>query len=154
MPTATLLETEVNVRVQHMLAGLRAAGLRMTPQRLALCRALAGTERHPTAQALFEKLAPDYPSLSRATVYNTLEALVSVGVAQQLVEAGQGVMHYDANLEPHAHLVCTHCGRIEDYDDPNLDTNVRSVSRRTGYVLAGLCTFYYGKCPDCRKQKS
>lgn len=153
MPTPALPEPEITERVQHMLAGLREAGLRMTPQRLALCRALAGTELHPTAQALFDKLAPDYPSLSRATVYNTLEALVSVGVAQQLVDAGQGVMHYDANLEPHAHLVCSHCGRIEDYADPNLETNVRSVSRRTGYALAGLCTFYYGKCPKCQNQK-
>lgn len=153
MPTPTLSETEINERVQHMLAGLREAGLRMTPQRLALCRALASTERHPTAQALFEKLAPDYPSLSRATVYNTLEALVSVGVAQPLVEAGKGVMHYDANLQPHAHLVCSYCGRIEDYADPNLEINVRSVSRRAGYALAGLCTFYYGKCPQCQNQK-
>jgi Fur family peroxide stress response transcriptional regulator len=145
--------TDIENRVTEMVAGLRDAALRITPQRIALCRALAGTETHPTAQALYDQLATAFPSLSRATVYNTLDTLVKVGLAQALVEAGKGVMHYDANLDPHAHLVCTHCGRIEDYDDPNLETNVRSVSRRSGYALAGLCTFYYGKCPDCKKQE-
>lgn len=139
--------------VTEMLGALRQAGLRITSQRVALCRALADSLTHPTAQALFERLAPEFPSLSRATVYNTLEMLVKVGLAQELVMAGNGVMHYDANLSPHAHLVCTNCESIEDYSDEALEITVNRVVRRSGYDLRGLCVFYYGLCPKCRKAR-
>lgn len=135
-----------------MIAALRQAGLRVTPQRIAICRALAETATHPTAQALFEQLSAQFATLSRATVYNTLETLAQVGLAQQLVVTGDGAMRFDANLTPHAHLVCTRCHRVEDYDDPSLAAIVDDVSRKSGYRLRGLCVFYHGVCPHCQRQ--
>jgi Fur family peroxide stress response transcriptional regulator len=134
-----------------MITALRQAGLRLTPQRVAVCRALAESRAHPTAHALFEQLSAQFAALSRATVYNTLETLARVGLAQQLVVAGDGAMRFDANLDPHAHLVCTRCHRVEDYTDPDLAGTVGRVSRRSGYTLRGLCAFYHGLCPDCRR---
>jgi Fur family peroxide stress response transcriptional regulator len=146
------------MRLRGMIAALREAGLRVTPQRVAVCRALAESRSHPTAQALFEQLSAQFASqfatFSRATVYNTLETLARVGRAQQLVVAGDGAMHFDSNLAPHAHLVCNRCYRVEDYDDPALAQTVGEVSLRSGYVLRGLCVFYHGLCPACQTAAS
>ena len=93
-----------------MLAGVRAAGLKLTPQRLAIVRELAVDESHPTAQELFERLLPSMPTMSFATVYNTLDALTSAGLCAALaLSPGSG--RFDPNMEPHHHLVCDRCGR-------------------------------------------
>lgn len=136
--------------VAAMLAALRQAGLRLTPQRVAVCQALAESKAHPTAQTLFEQLAARHSAFSRATVYNTLETLARMGLAQQVLVAGDSAMRFDANLELHAHLVCSRCHRVEDYAGPDLADQTAAVERRTGYTLRGLCVFYYGCCPDCQ----
>src|ERR1041385_6330997 len=70
--------------LDRMLAGVRAAGLKLTPQRLAIVRELATDESHPTAQELFERLRPALPTMSFATVYNTLDALATAGLCAGL----------------------------------------------------------------------
>src|SRR5882672_8101604 len=72
------------VRVAAMIAGVRASGLKVTPQRLAVVRELAADPTHPTAQELFERLRPAMPTMSFATVYNTLDALASAGLCAAL----------------------------------------------------------------------
>ncbi len=144
---------EIDAQVAQRVAALREAGLRVTPQRVAVYRALAESKTHPTAQGLFEQLSAQSAAFSRATVYNTLETLARHGLARQLVVAGDGAMRYDADAHPHAHLVCTRCHRVEDYEDEALDTAVKRVSGQTGYALQGLCVFYHGVCPQCQKAR-
>jgi Fur family peroxide stress response transcriptional regulator len=73
-----------------MLADLKRAGLKLTPQRIAIVRELDGDETHPTAQELYERLLPAFPTMSFATVYNTLAALERAGVCQT---AGLSSLH-------------------------------------------------------------
>jgi len=136
-----------------MVAVLKEAGLRVTPQRLAVCQALAGNKSHPTAQALFEQLRPDFPSLSRATIYNTLKTLAGAGLIQELGDASDGAIHYDADPSPHVNLVCTRCHRIEDFLDAPLGAVARRVADGSGYELRGARVVYYGLCPKCRRLK-
>src|SRR5580692_12545169 len=70
--------------VAEMLACVRAAGLKLTPQRMAIVRELANDPTHPTAQELFERLRASQPTMSFATVYNTLDALASAGLCASL----------------------------------------------------------------------
>ncbi len=137
-------------RADDMSAALRQAGLRLTPQRLAICRALADSREHPTAQTLYEQLRPQFPSLSRATVYNTLDVLVRSGLAQELGTAGDNAIHYDADTTPHVNLVCVRCHRVEDLPGVPLDGVARQVAQGSGYELQGARVVYYGLCPDCR----
>jgi Fur family peroxide stress response transcriptional regulator len=97
---------------ESMLADLRRAGLKMTPQRIALVREFAADESHPTAQALFERLRPAFPTMSFATVYNTLDALTRAGLSSTL-RLGQAA-RFDPNTEPHHHAVCDVCGDVRD----------------------------------------
>src|SRR5262245_23839151 len=138
-------------RAAALTRALKQAGLRLTPQRAAICRALAERRDHPTAQALFEQLAPEFPSLSRATIYNTLQTLVSAGLIQELGTAGDGAQHYDADASPHLNLICVRCHRVEDFPASALTRIARRVTNESGYQLHGARMVYYGLCPKCKK---
>src|SRR5258705_13284659 len=100
-------------RVEQMLTDVRSAGLKLTPQRMAIVRELASDETHPTAQEIFERLKPSLPTMSFATVYNTLGALSSAGLCAALpLSPGSG--RFDPNMMPHHHLVCDVCGAVRD----------------------------------------
>ncbi len=139
-------------RANALAEGLRRAGLRLTPQRMAVCRALAASRAHPTAQALFEQLRRGNPGLSRATVYNTLQALVSAGLVDEIGTAGDGAMHYDAATEPHVNLICTNCHRVEDFANAPLAAVEQRVAAESGYQLRGARVVYYGLCPRCQEE--
>ncbi len=142
--------THVEDRARQLAQGLKQAGLRLTPQRLSICRALAERKDHPTAQALYETLQKSMPTLSQATVYNTLEALVELGLIQDLGEAGDGATHYDIDPRPHINLVCTRCHRIVDLKEPALDGLAQRAAARSGYQVLGARIVYYGLCPECQ----
>lgn len=129
---------------------LKEAGLRVTPQRLAIYSALAGTNTHPTAQALFEQLQPVLPSLSQATVYNTLQVLVSASLIQKIGETGDGAVRYDANPLPHINLICSQCHCVEDFFDVPLDGIAEEVIAQSGYKVYSMRISYYGLCPSCQ----
>jgi len=135
-----------------MIAALREAGYRITPQRQAICRLLAGTDTHPTAQEIFEQLKTEYPSLSLATVYNTLEALVNLGLVFALGSAGDGRVHYDADTQPHVNLACISCHRVVDLPSEHIQALDEEVSMHSGYRILGARVLYYGLCPDCQSK--
>jgi len=137
--------------IETLVERLKEVGLRVTPQRLAIYRALVVSAEHPTAQALFEQLQPALPSLSQATVYNTLQALVRHGLVQEIGEAGDGAVHYDANPTPHVNLICTRCHRVEDFFDVPLTGVVERVVAESGYQVQGMRVAYYGLCPRCQR---
>jgi Fur family transcriptional regulator, peroxide stress response regulator len=134
----------------HLAQALRQEGLRLTPQRLAICRLLAETSEHPTAQMIYERLRLEFPSLSLATVYNTLETLVTLGVINALGSAGDDAMHYDADTSPHVNLACTSCHRVIDLSSEHVNDLADEVVAKSGYQLLGARVLYYGLCPACQ----
>jgi Fe2+ or Zn2+ uptake regulation protein len=136
---------------------LRDAGLKATPQRLAILRALDGDETHPTAQELYERLHGEFPTLSVATVYNTLSALTRLSRCVPL-ELG-GPVRFDPNVTAHDHAVCERCGRIRDVlADDELTDRVRSTSTSTstiasqslaGFEVRRVERIYRGFCAHC-----
>lgn len=139
-------------QAQALLVALKQAGLRLTPQRRAICRAVVERADHPTARAVYDQLLPEFPSLSRATVYNTLQVLVETGLVQELGTAGDGAIHYDADVAPHVNLICIRCHRIEDFDDAFMAAIARRVAADSGYQLRGARVAYYGLCPRCQNK--
>src|SRR3990170_3177980 len=103
------------IRLEEVVAKLKASGHRVTPQRLAVIRALISSDEHPSVEALYQQIRSDFPSTSIATVYNTLECLKSLGQVLELPRSG-GSRYDGRNPDPHPHLVCAVCGRIEDVD--------------------------------------
>ena len=146
-PSLTVEET-------RLIEALREAGLRLTPQRMAICRFLAGTDIHPTAQDVYQALKPAFPSLSLATVYNTLEALVSLGAVHALGDAGDDTTHYDANITPHINLVCIRCHRVLDVPNEIVAALEKEAAKQSGYRILGARVVYYGLCPDCQRAEN
>lgn len=102
-----------DTRREALTHELKASGLKLTPQRLAIIREIADDLTHPTAQDIFERLRAELPSMSFATVYNTLDALARAGlcVARSLTP---GATRFDPNVAPHHHAVCDRCGAVSD----------------------------------------
>jgi Fur family peroxide stress response transcriptional regulator len=145
-------------RVDWMLAGVRAAGLKLTPQRMAIVRELAQDESHPTAQELFDRLRPSLPTMSFATVYNTLAALSAAGLCTALsLSPGSG--RFDPNMQPHHHVVCDACGSVRDIPPSPRDAAVpaarRLMSRAApGFEVRSIEQIFRGLCRACGRHSS
>ena len=135
-------------RAQRMLADLKGAGLKLTPQRIAIVREIADDLSHPTAQALFERLRHAFPTMSFATVYNTLDALAGCGLTGSLNLGG--AVRFDPNTEPHHHAVCDACGMVVDIDvDIAIDASAPATLRASGFQVLREERIYRGLCDRC-----
>jgi Fur family peroxide stress response transcriptional regulator len=139
-----------NNRVHELVAGLRANGHRLTPQRLAVLRVLAESTDHPSVELIYDKVRRQHPMISRATVYKTVETLKGMGQVLELEFSGTSNRYDGRRIEPHVHLVCRGCGRIEDLELPALTKEAREAAERAGYELQGHRLDFYGLCPSCR----
>ena len=126
---------------------LRESGLRVTRSRLAVYEALCRSESHPTAEELYRRLGRRTPGTSMATVYNCLEALTRSGLIGRL-DAAPGAARYEAETQRHHHMICRHCGRVEDIFDPELDA--LSVEAPGGFKVEDHAVHFFGLCADCR----
>jgi Fur family peroxide stress response transcriptional regulator len=119
---------------------------------MAICKLLTESDVHPTATMIYDELRPQFPSLSLATIYNTLDTLVSLGAVNVLGHAGDDHVHYDAEMEPHVNLACISCHRIIDIPSDYVQQLDSEISRASGYKLLGARVLYYGLCPECQSK--
>ena len=152
---------ELSERVEKMLAGVRAAGLKLTPQRMAIVKELASDETHPTAQEIFERLRSGLPTMSFATVYNTLGALSSAGLcAAMSLSPGSG--RFDPNMTPHHHVVCDVCGAVRDLpsgaglsEGAHESSAARVVAQvAPGFVIRSVERIFRGVCAACSRGRT
>lgn len=136
----------------HLIEGLKQAGLRLTPQRRAICHLLAESHEHPGAQMIYRALLAEYPSLSLATVYNTLETLAQLGLINALGSIGPEGVRYDADTTPHVNLACTRCQKVIDLTSHHVRHLQEEIASQSGYALKGARVLYYGLCPACQKE--
>jgi Fur family peroxide stress response transcriptional regulator len=134
-----------------MIERCREEGMNVTPQRIAIYRALLESEDHPTPEMLFRTVSSEMPSLSLATIYKTLDALASIGLVRSVaVESDK--RRYDANDSPHHHLVCSSCGSIRDYYSHEFDALVPRAPVR-GFVPQNVSVNITGICVACRQKR-
>lgn len=128
---------------------LRQHHLKVTPQRLAIFHALSQTNAHPSAETIYNSLRESHPTMSLATVYKTLDALVKNHLIQQL-NVGEDSYRYDYTTVPHPHIICTCCKQVFDIAPdalPNLRAAVASVS---DFEITHEQLYFYGTCPACK----
>jgi Fur family peroxide stress response transcriptional regulator len=100
---------------------------------------------------LYENMQVEFPHISLATIYNTLQTLAAAGLIYELGSAGDNAVHYDADPSPHVNVICTNCHRIDDYPAAMLAGVAKKVTEDLGYDLRGARVAYYGLCPKCRR---
>jgi len=126
----------------------RAKKVPLTHQRLAVYEELAVRHDHPSAESLYESLKKEYPSLSLATVYKTLQTLHAMGMVAR-VDSPTAQARYDAIVLTHHHAVCASCGKIEDLFDPRLDA--LPAPKTAGFRISGHSVHFHGLCAKCAK---
>ena len=129
---------------------LKEKGYKVTPQRIAVYDILKNTKEHPSVDMLYSKLQPEYPTMSLATVYKSLEVFKDLGLVQEL-NVGEDKFRYDANVNQHPHITCTACGKVEDVYDDMLFDLADQVEKKTGYQLTNQQLYFFGYCPNCKR---
>jgi Fur family peroxide stress response transcriptional regulator len=123
----------------------RRAGLRVTPQRIAVYKVLSNSKDHPSAHSVYQQVRQDIRNISFDTVNRTLISLAEIGAAF-VVEGSGDVKRFDGNLEGHQHFKCIKCKKIidflhEPFNNIELPENIEgqfTIFRKT-VLLEGLC---------------
>jgi Fe2+ or Zn2+ uptake regulation protein len=129
----------------QLMQTLEERGYRTTSPRQAVARAIAGKDRHFTAEELREQL----PGVGRATVYRSLKLLVDSGVlCRVLLEDGN--LHYQlSHRGHHHHLLCVRCGTSEDLLGCDIASLLEKAAKSHHFQLSGHWLEVYGRCQDC-----
>ena len=127
---------------------LRGRGLHVTPQRLAVLRALAAAP-HSTADDLWRLVRTELGTVSRQAVYDALAALTDRGLLRRIEPAGSPARYEDRVDDNHHHLVCRTCGRLVDVDCAVGEAPCLSPHDGAGYEIDEAEVIYWGRCGDC-----
>ncbi len=118
---------------------------RETRQKQAILDILRSVTNHPTADELYELVRKRIPAISLGTVYRNLDRLAASGQIRRIQSAGSQ-MRFDGCIEPHTHIRCMGCGRVDDIE---AHEELRYRVDMTGYEVQGHRLEFYGFCPAC-----
>jgi len=138
-------------------------GYRMTLPRQAILEVLSSTDKHLSADDIYQELRKINPSVGLTTVYRTLELLVGMGIIFKF-DFGDDRARYELRIGPkgarhHHHLVCTSCSRVIDYTDfvdrenELLNEVKKGLSKKYNFKVANHFIRFYGLCEKCQKGK-
>ncbi len=130
---------------------LREHGYKVTPQRLAVYEVIDQNKTHPNAEAIYKELQPQYPSMSLATVYKTMEIFAKIGIVQVL-QCDEESHRYDFNTSPHAHIRCSICNRVDDIDI-DMEALKKLAADETKYRVDNVGLAFSGVCEHCQKNE-
>ena len=132
----------------HKAKTVESGSRRLTPQREAVLRVIQQSDDHPTASDIFEAARRLRPSLSYATVYNSLKYLREAGLVREIA-FGDGASRYDRELERHDHAICSVCGKLVDFELPEAAQLLRAAARKSRFRAESVHLTLTGVCPDC-----
>lgn len=135
--------------MKEIVQSLREKGIVLTHQRLAvLCFLMEHHHSHPTATEIYRRLRQDYPTISQATVYSTLELLTKMGQVRELcIRPDQAC--FDLVEQAHHHLFCRRCRQVVDV---NIPCSALEEKNLQGHQVDDVQLFLYGICSDCRQK--
>jgi len=135
-------------RLAEFAARCRKGGLAVTPQRLAIIKALLASADHPRADSIFAAVRRRHPTISLATVHRTLETLCDIGEARKVTMLHDSA-RYDGNVTRHHHVVCVECRRIRDIEIPELDRLIEGRSELGEFRVLGSSLEIHARCERC-----
>ena len=141
--------TDPASRYEYLIAKLRKRNFRMTPQRMALVRIIAASDGHPSATQLYERVKSEYPTMSPATVYKTLNLFKEMGEVFEIDLKENS--RYDGNKpHPHPHVICISCQKVIDGADELVNNLLDEIESDSGYKIVRHQIIFYGYCPNCQ----
>lgn len=132
------------------IAQCRGAGLSVTHQRLAIYDAMmANCDCHPSAEVIYKAVRERYPTISFNTIYKNLELFEALGLVVK-VNPLYNEARYDADVQPHHHLICRQCKTIVDVHDKKLDRLPAPEEAADGFEVENWTVQFTGLCSRCR----
>src|SRR5436853_1394797 len=132
-----------------MSDGLREHRRKLTRPRQAVLEIIATAEHHLTPAEIHKRARKKYPHLGLVTVYRTLDLLTELGYVQR-VHFDNGCHSYVSAAQGHAHhLVCSNCGKAEEFENCDLEPLIARLQRKTGFEIQIHMLELMGCCPDC-----
>jgi Fur family peroxide stress response transcriptional regulator len=138
------------IRLEKMLAKLKARNFRLTPQRLSVLEILSKSEDHPSVAQIYDEVIKRFPTTSLATVYKTVLLLKEVNEVLELGFPDEGNRYDGAKPFPHPHVICTGCRRIMDPELATLEELNEEMQMKTGYRIIHHRMDFFGLCPECQ----
>jgi len=142
-------KAELKEKMEAFQGMCREAGLKITPQRMAVYKVLIESKQHPSAEMVFRRVRQVIPNISLDTVNRTLLTLAEIGSAS-IVEGSGDVKRFDGKLDTHQHFKCVKCKRIFDFHYKPFD-NIpvpKNISRR--FTVLKKTVYLEGVCGTCR----
>ena len=133
----TAKEDIINTLINHKI--------KPSYQRIKVLEYLVRGRSHPTVEEIYSALVGEIPTLSKTTVYNTLDLFILNNVAQ-LISIEDHEARYDANISSHGHFKCLKCGKIDDF---TFDFDVVLCSSLEQYSIREKHLYFKGVCPRC-----
>ena len=122
---------------------------KLTPQRDAVLQVILAREDHPTANEIFEAARQRLPTISYATVYNSLRYLKEAGLVHE-IKFGDSASRYDRETDRHDHAICNSCGKLVDFDLPQTAELMQAAARKSRFKPESVHLTLRGLCVDCR----
>jgi Fur family peroxide stress response transcriptional regulator len=118
---------------------------------MAVLKILIGNQEHLTAEQVYERVRPEFPMISIATIYKTLGMLTEMGEVIEL-DLNSDCKRYDGRgLSTHPHLICVKCGDIIDIEGHDLNDLSQDIAHNTGYQIINYQANFYGICSRCQE---
>ena len=136
-------------RLGEFVARCRKRGIAVTPQRLAVIRALLASENHPSTDQICAAVRRKHPHVSLATVHRILEQFCEVKEARK-VTLLHDVARYDGNVEPHHHVLCVRCRRVHDIEIPEVDKLLKGRTSLGQFALLRCSLEIEALCGRCQ----
>jgi Fur family peroxide stress response transcriptional regulator len=141
-----------NEIMKRFIERCRQAGLKVTPQRLAIYKLLMDSADHPSADWVYRKITDAWPTISFDTVNRTLLTFAEIGVID-MVESYSLSRRFDSQKEKHHHLHCIRCGQIVDFCDTSLDEVTVPSQIENMFTVIGKRMVISGICSSCSEKK-
>jgi Fur family transcriptional regulator, peroxide stress response regulator len=122
---------------------------RLTRRRGVVLEVVRASEEHLTASEVYEAARRLLPTISYATVYNSLRYLRDAGVVSEIT-FGNGASRYDRKTARHDHAICTGCGKIVDFHITETSELMRAAARHSRFKPESIHVTLRGLCPGCR----
>lgn len=133
--------------VENIGEYLRGNGIKPSYQRIKIFEFLMGTKEHPTVDTIYKSLVTDIPTLSKTTVYNTLNLFVENNIAH-LITIEENETRYDADVSVHGHFKCEKCGRVADF---SVDMGAVAFEELKGFQINQKHVYFKGVCDRCQE---
>ncbi|WP_428911376.1 Fur family transcriptional regulator [Niallia sp. Krafla_26] len=139
--------------MERVIEKLKKENIRITPQRQEMISILKGTKQHFTAEDIYKQLITQFPSVSIATVYNNLKLFVSLGLVHEL-QFGEGLSKFEWIENDHYHIICSSCGKIEDFYYPQLKEVESFAQDLSKFKIKNHHLLFYGLCQECSEKEN